>query len=200
MAPARFLIPGSINISCIKLAVVIENSKLILPQLRGPSPCPRAQRESANVKLTFVPPRARVRVRSSAIRFIRNSIVQSVPNALFRCLPHSLRFIIVCLSGDRRSPSSRLFATKNRGIAGEGRHGREEEWEGEGGLMVSLWLDHFFLAGTGQRQILDPKSGNRSPDIASLPLFLSLLTHTRAQPSSLPRGPGSETYHRRRLI
>ena len=58
-------------------------------------------RGGANVKLTFVPLRARVR--SSAIRFIRNSIVQSVPNALFRCLPHSLRFIIVCLSGDRRA-------------------------------------------------------------------------------------------------
>ena len=125
------------------------------------------------MKLTFVPLRARVR--SSAIRFIRNSIVQSVPNALFRCLPHSLRFIIVCLSGDRRSPLSRLFATKHRGIAGEGRHGREEEWEGEGGLMVSLWLDHFFLAGTGQRQILDPKSGNRSPDIASPPCLSPFL-------------------------
>lgn len=129
MAPARFLIPGSIKISCIKLAAVIENSKLILPQLRGPSPCPRAQREGANVKLTFVPPRARVR--SSAIRFIRNSIVQSVPNALFRCLPHSLRFIIVCLSGDRRSPLDCLRQSiaelRGRADMAERKNGRAKE-------------------------------------------------------------------------
>ena len=35
MAPARFLIPGSIKISCIKLAAVIENSKIDFAAAEG---------------------------------------------------------------------------------------------------------------------------------------------------------------------
>ena len=61
--------------------------------------------------------------------------------------------------------------------------------------MVSLWLDHFFLAGTGQRQILDPKSGNRSPDIASLPCLSPFLSsHTQAR-SRLPFHAGRDQRH-----
>ena len=64
---SRLLIPGSIKISCIKLAAVIENSKLIVPQLRSPnSESTKGQREGANVKLTFVPSR----VLSSAAPFV----------------------------------------------------------------------------------------------------------------------------------
>ena len=67
---SRLLIPGSIKISCIKLAAVIENSKLILPQLRSANTeSTKGQREGANVKLTFVPSR----VLSSAAPFRNHS-------------------------------------------------------------------------------------------------------------------------------
>ena len=97
--------------------------------------------------------------------------------------------------GDRRSLSCRLFATKNRSDAElRGRvdkgQGREEwEWESEGsqaaaavGLMVSRWSLVGTFSWPGQRQILDPRSGHRSRDIASS-THTHTHTHTHTQPS-----------------
>ena len=81
---SRLLIPGSIKISCIKLAAVIENSKLILPQLRSPnSESTKGQREGANVKLTFVPSR----VLSSAAPFVIQLFNQCQTLSLALSLP-----------------------------------------------------------------------------------------------------------------